>query len=357
VNSGLPLTSPPPAHHIPLMTTYQNIGVIGAGAWGTACAQALVRAGRDVVIWALENEVAEGINSKHCNHVFLPGVELHAGLKATSDLSDLSACDAVLAVVPAQHMRGTLAKFAKVARVGLPVVLCSKGIEVGRRAFMSDILAETIPQAVPAVLAGPSFAIDVAQGLPAAVTLACGDEEVLQGLGEAIASTTFRPYLSNDVLGAEIGGAVKNVLAIACGMVLGLGLGRSAHAAVIARGFAEMRRLGAALGCDPETLTGLCGLGDLVLTCSSEQSRNMSCGLAMGRGESLDKIMGSRVAVTEGVATAPALLEIAREADVEMPICATVAAIVAGELPVERAAELLLSRELKREAEDYGSTA
>jgi len=332
---------------------YQNFGVIGAGAWGTACAQALVRAGRDVTIWALEDAVAESINSDHRNAVYLPDVALEAELRATSDLGDLGGCDAVFAVAPAQFMRGTLANFAPHAKHALPVVLCSKGIEISSLAFMSDVLGESLPGAVPAVLAGPSFAIDVAQGLPAAVTLACAEEDVLQGLGGSIASATFRPYLSSDVLGAEIGGAVKNVLAIACGIVLGLGLGRSAHAAVIARGFAEMRRLGVALGCDAETLTGLCGLGDLVLTCSSEQSRNMSCGLAMGQGRTLSEIMAERVSVTEGVATAPALKLMAERAGVDMPICATVAAIIAGEMPVERAAAALLSRDLRREAEEY----
>ena len=333
--------------------TYQNIGVIGAGAWGTACAQALVRAGRDVTIWALEPEVADGINTAQRNPVYLPDVELLPALRATTELGDLGGCEAMLAVAPAQFMRQTLASFAPHARDGLPVVLCSKGIEVGSRSFMSEVLEDTLPNAVPAVLAGPSFAIDVAQGLPAAVTLACADDDIVEGLGESIASASFRPYLSGDVLGAEIGGAVKNVLAIACGMVLGLGLGRSAHAAVIARGFAEMRRLGVALGCEPETLTGLCGLGDLVLTCSSEQSRNMSCGLALGQGVPLEEILGSRVAVTEGVATAPALQRMAKEAGVDMPISDVVARIIAGDLPPRDAAKTLLSRELKREAEDY----
>ena len=335
--------------------TYRNIGVIGAGAWGTACAQALVRAGRDVTIWALEAEVADAINTEQRNPTYLPSVKLSPELRATPELAALGACEAVLAVAPAQHMRATLQSFAPHAREGLPVVLCSKGIEVGSRSFMSEVLDAALPSAVPAVLAGPSFAIDVAQGLPAAVTLACADDAVVERLGDSIASATFRPYLSNDVLGAEIGGAVKNVLAIACGMVLGLGLGRSAHAAVIARGFAEMRRLGVALGCEPETLTGLCGLGDLVLTCSSEQSRNMSCGLALGQGKPLQEILGSRVAVTEGVATAPVLAKMAEDAGVDMPISQTVAAIVSGELDVADAARRLLSRELKREAEDYST--
>ena len=338
------------------MTTlaYTSFGVVGAGAWGTACAQTLARAGREVVLWAREGEVVESINTVRENALFLPGVELLPGVHATSSMADLAGMDAVLAVAPAQHMRAALEAFAPHAPPGLPVVLCSKGIELGSRAWMSEVLAATLPHSIPAVLAGPSFAVDVASGLPAAVTLACADETVLESLGASLASSTFRPYLSGDVLGAEIGGAVKNVLAIACGVVLGLGLGRSAHAALIARGFAEMRRLGAALGCDPDTLTGLCGLGDLVLTCSSEQSRNMSCGLALGRGVPLSKILEDRRAVTEGVATAPALRRLAEDLGVDMPISATVAAIVAGEVEVGAAADALLSRQLRREVDVYG---
>ena len=336
--------------------SYTRFGVVGAGAWGTACAQALARAGREVVLWAREPELVTALNGERRNPTYLPGVEVHPAIRATSDLADIGSCHAVLSVVPAQHTRDVLRDLRPHIKGGTPVVLCSKGIELGTRAFMSEVLADALPEATPAVLAGPSFAVDVASGLPAAVTLACAQQDVLEGLGECIHSETFRPYLSTDVLGAEIGGAVKNVLAIACGIVLGLGLGRSAHAAVIARGFAEMRRLGVALGCDPDTLTGLCGLGDLVLTCSSEQSRNMSCGLALGRGESLESIMESRRAVTEGVATAPALREMARGAGVGMPICEVVAAIVAGELDVRDAAGALLRREVRHEAEDYSAT-
>jgi len=233
---------------------------------------------------------------------------------------------------------------------GMPVVLCSKGIEISTRSFMSDVLSEIAPKATPAVLSGPSFAIDVAKGLPTAVTLACEDEAVGQNLVKAIAAPTFRPYVAGDVLGAEIGGAVKNVLAIVCGIVLGKELGRSAHAAIIARGYAEMTRLGTALGCKTETLAGLCGLGDLVLTCSSEQSRNMSCGLALGRGQSLDDIMAARNSVTEGVATAPALKEMAAKLGVEMPICNAMADILSGELNVDSAIAQLLAREHKSES-------
>ncbi|PHS39693.1 MAG: glycerol-3-phosphate dehydrogenase [Robiginitomaculum sp.] len=324
---------------------FQKFGVIGGGAWGTAMAQTLAVSGRDVVLWAFEKEVSTAVNTEHENTVYLPGVKLHPSVRASSDFGALEGMDAVLGVAPAQHMRTTLEKFAPYAAPGLPVILCSKGIEISTLKFMAEVLADVLPDAVPAVLSGPSFAIDVAKGLPTAVTLAVGED---QGLGEnlaaAIAAPTFRPYLSTDVLGAEIGGAVKNVLAIACGMVLGKGLGRSAHAALITRGFAEMTRLGAALGARPETLTGMCGLGDLVLTCSSEQSRNMSAGLALGRGQSLSEIMASRSAVTEGVATAPALKRLAVKAGVEMPICEAVAAILDGSANVDTAIEALLNR-------------
>jgi len=330
--------------------TFQKFGVIGAGAWGTALAQSLAIGGRDVILWAFENETVSLINAQHENSLFLPGVPLSPKVSATSDLDILTDCDAILSVVPAQHTRRTLAQLAgKKELDGKPVILCSKGIEISTREFMSDVLAETLPNVIPAVLSGPSFAIDVAKGLPTAVTLACQDQAVGKALVKSVAAPTFRPYLSTDVLGAEIGGAVKNVLAIACGMVLGMGLGRSAHAAIISRGFAEMRRLGKELGCNPETLTGLCGLGDLVLTCSSEQSRNMSCGMALGKGETLESIMDARTSVTEGVATAPALKEMSKNLNVDMPISIAVADILAGELDIQNALVALLSRAHKTE--------
>lgn len=327
----------------------QNIGVIGGGAWGTALAQTLGAAGRDVTLWAFEEDCVEAINETRENTLYLKGVKLNQRIRATTQISQLAELDAVLSVAPAQHTRKILDGFSTHMRPAMPIVLCSKGIEISSRKFMSDVLAEVAPAAIPAVLSGPSFAIDVAKGLPTAVTLACEDEAVGKALVKAIAAPTFRPYLANDVLGAEIGGAVKNVLAIACGLVLGKELGRSAHAAIIARGFAEMTRLGTALGCQPETLTGLCGLGDLVLTCSSEQSRNMSCGLALGRGQSLDDIMASRNSVTEGVATAPALKEIAQSLNVDMPICTAMADILSNELDVDDAIIQLLSRQHKSE--------
>jgi len=331
------------------MKDYQAIGVIGGGAWGTALAQTLAVAGRDVTLWAFEDDCVETINERRENTLYLKGVKLNQRIRATSVISHLGDLDAVLSVAPAQHTRKILKNFVPSMRNAMPIVLCSKGIEISTRQFMSDVLTEVAPSAVVAVLSGPSFAIDVAQGLPTAVTLACENETIGTNLVKAIAAPTFRPYLANDVLGAEIGGAVKNVLAIVCGIVLGKGLGRSAHAAIIARGFAEMTRLGKALGCQPETLTGLCGLGDLVLTCSSEQSRNMSCGLALGRGQSLEDIMAARKSVTEGVASAPALKEIAVQTGVDMPICTTMADILAGDIDVDSAIIKLLSREHKKE--------
>jgi len=331
------------------MSDFQKMGVIGGGAWGTALAQTLAVAGRDVTLWAFENDCVSSINDMRENTLYLPGVKLNQRIRATSDISNLGDMDAVLSVAPAQHTRRILETFVPHLKPAMPIVLCSKGIEISTRSFMSDVLAEVAPTATPAVLSGPSFAIDVAKGLPTAVTLACEDEDVGQALVKAIAAPTFRPYLASDVLGAEIGGAVKNVLALVCGIVLGKELGRSAHAAIIARGYAEMTRLGKALGCNPETLTGLCGLGDLVLTCSSEQSRNMSCGLALGRGQTLEQIMAARNSVTEGVATAPALKEMALALHVEMPICTAMADILSGELNVDEAIIQLLSREHRTE--------
>ena len=326
------------------MTDFQTIGVIGAGAWGTALAQTAAKAGRDVLIWSFEQDVADVINNKHENTIFLPGVALEPNIAAVTAMADLDVCDAVLAVAPAQHLRATLEKFAPFARRGLPIILCAKGIEQSSLSMMTQVLAETIPSAIPAVLSGPSFAIDTAQGLPTAVTLACKDETTGAALIEALGTPRFRPYLATDLIGAEIGGAVKNVLAIGCGIVEGRGLGKSAHAALIARGFAEMTRLALALGAKRETLAGLCGLGDLVLTCSSPQSRNMSCGLALGRGVHLDDILGSRRSVTEGVASAPAVVALAKRRGVEMPICEAVDDILAGRTSVENAIEALLAR-------------
>jgi len=324
-------------------------GVIGGGAWGTALAQVCARAGREVVLWAREPEVVQAINTTHENATFLKGVPLDPLIRATGDYADLAGCDLILAVPPAQHMRSTLAAFAPHAADGLPILLCSKGVEQGSLKLMTDVLAETIPQAQAAVLSGPSFAGEVARGLPTAVTLACRDPGCAENLAEAIATPTFRPYFATDMIGAEAGGAVKNVLAIACGIVEGRGLGRSAHAALITRGFAELTRLAVALGGEAETVAGLCGLGDLVLTCSSPQSRNMSVGLALGGGQTLDEALAGKLSVAEGVASAPAVRQLAQKLGVETPICEAVAAILAGEAGVDDAIRGLLSRPLREE--------
>ncbi|MDB5446120.1 MAG: hypothetical protein JWQ97_1437 [Phenylobacterium sp.] len=324
-------------------------GVVGGGAWGTALAQVCARAGLETVLWAREPEVVAGVNADHENRLFLPGVTLDAAVRASHDFVDLARSDLILAVTPAQHLRSTLAALSPHIQAGLPVVLCAKGVEQGSLKLMTEVLAETAPQASPAVLSGPSFAAEVARGLPTAVTLACPDDDLGWRLAEAIATPTFRPYLAADMVGAEAGGAVKNVLAIACGIVEGRGLGRSAHAALITRGFAEMTRLAVALGAEADTLAGLCGLGDLVLTCSSPQSRNMSVGLALGGGQTLEAALSGKLSVAEGVASAPAVRQLAAKLGVETPICEAVAAILAGEAQVDEAIRELLARPLRDE--------
>jgi glycerol-3-phosphate dehydrogenase (NAD(P)+) len=293
--------------------------------------------------------VVGAIARDHQNPLFLPGVTLDPVVAATASARDLLSTDALLAVVPAQHLRATLVDLAPHMPDGLPVVLCAKGVEVGSLKLMTEVLAEAAPRAAPAVLSGPSFAAEVARGLPTAVTLAAGDLDLARTLAEAIATPTFRPYVSGDMIGAEAGGAIKNVLAIACGVAEGRGLGRSAQAALVTRGFAELTRLAVALGGEAETVAGLCGLGDLVLTCSSETSRNMSLGLAIGRGASLEEALAGKLSVAEGVASAPAVTELARRHGVETPICEAVRAILAGEIEVGSAIATLLARPLKDE--------
>ncbi len=333
------------------MTEMKTIGVIGAGAWGTALAEACAQNGRAVRLWAFEPEVVTAINETRENSVYLAGAPLHPNITATGDAHALRGCDAYLAVTPVQHTRATLARFFDAVTDGAPVLLCSKGFERQSLALMTDVLGEVLPQATPAVLSGPSFAADVVKGLPTAVTLACSDEALGEALMAAIGSPTFRPYWTDDLIGAEAGGAVKNVLAIAAGVVEGKQLGKSAHAALIARGFAEMTRLGEALGGRRETLAGLCGLGDLVLTCSSPQSRNMSCGMALGQGQSLDEIMAARKAVTEGVASAPAVVALGKKHGVDLPICQAVDAVLAGHMDLDAAIEDLLSRPFRAESQ------
>ncbi len=326
-----------------------KIGVLGAGAWGTALAQVAASAGNEVLIWALETDVALDINQNHRNSLFLPNIDLSVMISATNDLSQMSNMDAILAVVPAQFTRKTFENLAPFLKPSTPIALCSKGIEQKSLEFMTDVLADTLPQAIPAVISGPSFAKDVAIGLPTAVTLACADKVIGEKLVKMLGIATFRPYLSNDLIGAEIGGAVKNVLAIACGMAEGKGLGESARSALITRGFAEMVRLGIALGANEKTLNGLCGLGDLVLTCSSKSSRNFSLGFALGQGQTLEEAQKGKNSVAEGAATAPALLELAKKHNVEMPICFAIAAILDGKVAVDEAIHGLLTRPFREE--------
>ncbi len=323
-----------------------RIGVIGGGAWGTALAQVAARGERPVTLWAREPEVVDGVNRGHENRAFLPGVALSPAIRATASLGDLAGCDALLVVAPAQHVRAVLAETA----VGTtPLVLCAKGIEAGTRLLVGEVARSVAPQAPIAVLSGPTFANEVAAGKPTAVTLACEDADLRTRLIERLGAPAFRPYASADVVGAEIGGAVKNVLAIACGVVEGAGLGLNARAALIARGFAEMTRFGLARGAQAETLTGLSGLGDLVLTCSSTNSRNFSLGVGLGQGRRAADLLADRRTVAEGAFTAPVLREAAAEAGVDMPVTAAVNALLEG-APVAQVIDALLSRPLKAEA-------
>ena len=325
----------------------ETIGVVGAGAWGTALAQMLAGDDREVLVWALEEGLADRINAQHRNDLYLPDNALSPNITATPHLADLATLDIALIVTPAQHMGSVLE-----AMPGFPrdLVLCSKGIEQGSGRMMHDVAKEAAPGSAIAVLSGPTFAHEVAAGLPTAVTLACeGGEEQWQRLAPNIARDTFRPYYSDDVVGAEVGGAVKNVLAIACGVVEGLKLGQNARNALITRGFAEMIRYGTALGAQPETLSGLCGLGDLVLTCSSTSSRNFSLGKALGEGGNAAELMADRRTVAEGAHTAPVLRKLAEEKGVAMPIVEAVNRLLSGEASAQDIVRELLSRPLKAE--------
>lgn len=327
---------------------FQRVGVAGGGAWGTALAFCAVSAGRAARVWAREAEVARALGDGRGNPVFLPGVSLPA-MPASTDPASLADCDAILAAAPAQHLRASLKALASHLKPGTPVALCSKGVERGTLKLMTDVLAEELPAAPPAVLSGPSFAADVASGLPTAVTLACPDRAVGDAWMRTIGRPHFRTYWTDDLVGAEAGGAIKNVLAIACGVSEGMGLGRSAHAALIARGFSEMTRLGVRLGGRPETLAGLCGLGDLVLTCSSPQSRNMSFGLEVGRGVRPADILAARNGVTEGAESAPAIVELGRRLGVDLPICDTVNDLIDGRIDAGAALDRLLNRPFREE--------
>ncbi|MEO7564051.1 MAG: NAD(P)H-dependent glycerol-3-phosphate dehydrogenase [Sphingomicrobium sp.] len=326
--------------------TIDKLAIVGGGAWGTALAQVAASGGRETLLWALEEEVVAAINRIHENPVFLKGLKLSPSIRATSNFSELASADAWLVVTPAQHMRATLERSPC---PNMPLILCSKGIEEGSGKLLHDVAYDVCPTSPIAVLSGPTFAHEVAAGLPTAVTLACAESTVGAALRERIAQPAFRIYASDDVVGAEVGGAVKNVLAIACGIVAGKGLGENARAALIARGFAEMTRFGVALGARRETLAGLAGLGDLVLTCSSASSRNFSLGKGLGEGRPATELLADRRTIAEGAATAPVLAKCARDLGVEMPIVDAVAAVLAGRASVDRMLEELLTRPLRTE--------
>ena len=318
-----------------------KLGIIGGGAWGTALAQVASARGRETLLWALESDVVEAVNTRRENPIFLAGVPLNPAIRATSDLAELNSCDAWLVVTPAQHMRSVLECAADCDR---PLVLCSKGIEEKSGELLHKVAKQACPNASVAVLSGPTFAHEVAKGLPTAVTLAAGDAALAEQLRDRIKQPTFRIYVSDDLAGAEIGGAVKNVLAIACGVVEGKGLGQNARAALIGRGFAEMTRFGLAFGAKRETLAGLSGLGDLVLTCSSTSSRNYSLGKGIGEGRSAAELLSDRKTVAEGAFTAPVLARLAREKGIDMPIVDAVDALIAGRANVDQVLDALLTR-------------
>lgn len=327
---------------------YEHIGVIGAGAWGTALAVAAARAGRRVTLWARESEVVGSIATDRQNHMFLPGVELPASISGTGSLTEAVKADALLLVTPAQHARPMLAAFAPNLSSAVPVAICAKGIERNTGKLMNDVLAEFVAAKQIAILSGPSFARDVAIGLPTAVTVA-GEMQIARRLQASLGHGSFRPYAADDVTGVALGGAAKNVYAIACGIVDGMGLGESARAALLARSFAELRRLGEALGARSETLMGLSGLGDLVLTATSPTSRNFSFGLAIGKGAKRAELDRKGHPLAEGVETAPALLARAHRHGVELPVAETTAAILDGTLALDAAIPRLMSRPLRPE--------
>jgi glycerol-3-phosphate dehydrogenase (NAD(P)+) len=328
----------------------QCFGIIGGGAWGTALAQVLRRAGRDVVLWAREAEVIAAINTSHSNPLFLPGVALDAAIRATGDLAEAARADALLLVAPAQHLRAISKKLGPSLASTTPLVICAKGIEEESGALLSEAVAASLPQTALAVLSGPTFAAEVASGLPTAITLAASDAALGQRLIAALGTREFRPYFTDDVAGAQIGGAVKNVMAIACGIVMGRGFGDNARAALITRGLAEMVRLALAKGGKAETLMGLSGLGDLTLTCSSTQSRNHSLGLALGRGEKLDAYVAERRSVAEGISSSSAAASLARKLKIEMPIVSAVDAILHHGAAIDEVIEALLTRPFRAEA-------
>ncbi|MET1415792.1 NAD(P)H-dependent glycerol-3-phosphate dehydrogenase [Roseibium sp. HPY-6] len=333
------------------MGAIKTVGIVGGGAWGTALALTAARAGRNVRLWARDADTVSNIRARRQNLKYLPGITFDEDLNATTSLEDVAEADAILLVTPAQTTRAILAGLKKTGAVRGPVVLCAKGIEQTSGKLLSRVLSEELPGVEPGVLSGPSFADDVARGLPTAVTVAANSAKTALSLCEALQSACFRPYASIDILGAQIGGSLKNVLAIACGAVVGRKLGASAQAALTARGFAELTRLGTAMGAQGETLTGLSGLGDLVLTCSSVQSRNFSFGLRLGEGFKASELIAAGGKLAEGAYSARVAVKLAQKHEIDVPICETVARMIDEDLSIDDALNTLMARPLKSETE------
>jgi glycerol-3-phosphate dehydrogenase (NAD(P)+) len=330
------------------MNEIEHIGIVGAGAWGTALGAAAARAGRRVTLWAREEDVVASVNSVQENIRFLPGISLEGAITASGDGAALEGCDLILLAMPAQNLRTVTANFAPYFK-NAPLVICAKGVELKSGALMSEVAHEVVGDRPLAILSGPTFAHEVARGLPTAVTLACADNALGAAIAAALGGATFRPYLSDDMVGAQIGGALKNVMAIAAGIAIGRGLGENARAAIMTRGFAEMVRLARAKGGRIETLAGLSGLGDLVLTCSSAQSRNFSLGSALGGGESLADILAARESVAEGVTSAPAMVALGKLLAVELPIAEAVDAVLHKGANINATIATLLARPFRPE--------
>jgi len=322
----------------------ETFGIIGAGAWGTALSISLRRAGRTVFLWDHDPAHVAEIADTRQNQKHLPGILLDHGIIPTQDLAQAVQTDVLLLVIPAQHLRAVCERIAPLFRVGTPTVIAAKGIEMTSGLLMSQIVSELLPTAIPAVLTGPTFAEEVAIGLPSVITLACQDDRVGRDLVQSMGTPTFRPYFSDDIIGAQVGGAIKNVLAIACGIVEGRGLGDNARAALVTRGLAELTRYAVAKGGRAQTLMGPAGLGDLVLTASSAQSRNYSLGYSLGAGLSLADALEKSKGVTEGVWTAGIVMASAKIMELDMPVCTAVDAVLNGGVALDDAITQLLSR-------------
>ncbi len=328
----------------------ESIGVIGAGAWGTALAQVFAKSGKNVLIWALEQEVVDSINNDHENTAYLKGAKLSDNLRATNTLDDVVGRDVILLVTPAQHVRATLEKIANKLTSDKPLIICAKGIELETGLLMSQVAEQVVPNATIGVMSGPTFASELVQGLPGGVTIGIKDEDMGKKLQEFMGiRNRFRPYISSDIIGVQLGGAIKNVIAIACGTVYGRKMGESARAALLTRGIAEIARLAVAMGAKKETFLGMCGVGDLMLTCSSMQSRNYSLGVALGEGQKLEDILKSRNAVTEGIHTAESTLALAKKNAVDMPITEAVNRCLKGETSIDKSIAEMLNRPFRYE--------